>query len=161
MDQEMDQEKAIEKFRLFVASEGDTLLRLLAHAEQIVAHQLLTQLKNLGYDNISLAELRIMQQLCLSGMRMTELVSQTKLSKQAISQLIFSLENKGFLTTRSDPDDRRVKTITYTKQGYQFIADAIDANFMVEDEVSDLLKQENLCSLKRILLTLNRSHCQT
>ncbi len=151
----MDQEKAIEKFRLFVANEGDTLLRLLAHAEQIVAAQLLTRLRNLGYDNISLAELRMMQQLCLSGMRMTELVGQTQLSKQAISQLIASLEKKGFLTSRSDPDDRRIKTITYTEYGYQFVADAIDANFRVENEVSNLLEQEDFRCLKRSLLTLS------
>jgi DNA-binding MarR family transcriptional regulator len=150
----MDKEKAIEKFRVFVASEGDTLHRLLVRAEQIVAHQMLTRLKELGYDNVSLSELRIMQQLCLSGMKTAELIDQTKLSKQAVSQVIDSLEKKGFLMRRSDPDDRRVKIVTYTDQGYQFIADAIDSTFMVENDISSLLEQEDYRCLKRSLLTL-------
>jgi DNA-binding MarR family transcriptional regulator len=151
----MEQQKAIEKFQAFVANEGDTLLRLLTKAEQVIAQKTLAQLRNLGYDNISLAELRVMQQLCLSGMRMTELVEQTKLSKQAIGQLIDSLEKKAFLVKLPDPNDRRAKTIAYTDRGYQLIIDVIDATFIVENEVSKLLEQEAHQCLKRSLLTLN------
>jgi DNA-binding MarR family transcriptional regulator len=151
----MEQQKAIEKFQAFVANEGDTLLRLLTKAEQVIAQRTLVQLRNLGYDNISLAELRIMQQLCLSGMRMTELAEQTKLSKQAIGQLIDSLEKKAFLMKLPDPSDRRAKAIAYTDRGYQLIIDAIDATFIVENEVSELLEQEAHQCLKRSLLTLN------
>ena len=86
---------------------------------------------------------------------MTELAEQTKLSKQAIGQLIDSLEKKAFLMRLPDPSDRRAKIITYTDRGYQLIVDAIDATFIVENEVSKLLEQEAHQCLKRSLLTLN------
>jgi DNA-binding MarR family transcriptional regulator len=152
----MQQQQVIQKFQAFVANEGDTLLRLLARAEQVVAQQILAQLRNLGYENVSLAEFRVMQQLCLSGMRMTELAEQTRLSKQAIGQLIDSLQRKAFLIKLPDPDDRRAKIITYTDRGYQFIADAIDATFTIENEISNVLDQEDHRCLKRSLLTLNQ-----
>ena len=80
----MDQQAVIDKFQAFVVAEGDTLLRLLSWTEQVVAQQTLTGLAERGYTDVSLAELRLMQQLCLSGTRSTELATRLKLSKQAI-----------------------------------------------------------------------------
>jgi len=152
----MKQEEAIEKFRTFVAEEGDTLLRLLLWAEQSVAQTILTRLRGLGYDDVSLSELRLLQQLCVSGIRMTELAEKNKLSKQAISQLIDSLEKKGFVMRSPDPEDRRAKVITYTERGYQLIADIIDTTLVVEREVSELLGSEVYQTLKESLVTVNQ-----
>ena len=147
----MEQQTVIDKFQAFVAAEGDTLLRLLFWAEQAVAQQLLAGLKERGYDDVSMAELRLMQQLCLSGARITELAERMKLSKQAIGQLIDSLEKKGLVVRSPDPEDRRAKTISYTTQGYQFIADVIDATLVVEQTISQLTGSENYQRLKSSL----------
>ncbi|NEO27632.1 MAG: MarR family transcriptional regulator, partial [Kamptonema sp. SIO4C4] len=132
----MEQQTVIDKFQAFVAVEGDTLMRLLFWAEQTVTQRLLAQLEAMGYANVSLAELRLMQQLCLAGVRLTELADRMKLSKQAIGQLIDSLERKQWVMRSPDPQDKRAKIIAYTTQGYQFIADTIDATFIVEQELS-------------------------
>jgi len=152
----MEQQTVIDKFQAFVAVEGDTLMRLLFWAEQTVTQRLLVQLEAMGYANVSLAELRLMQQLCLSGTRLTELADRMKLSKQAIGQFIDSLERKQFVTRSPDPQDKRAKIITYTTQGYQFIADTIDATLLVEQELSELTGSEHYQHLKQSLIALNQ-----
>ena len=150
----MEQQAVIDKFQAFVAVEGDTLLRLLAWAEQAVAQQILAGLAERGYANVSLAELRLMQQLCLSGTRSTELAARLKLSKQAIGQLIDGLEKKGWVVRSQDPSDRRAKRITYTAQGYQFISDAIDATLVAEHSFSQLIGADNYQRLKKSLMQI-------
>ncbi|AFY69844.1 transcriptional regulator, MarR family [Thalassoporum mexicanum PCC 7367] len=151
----MQQQDVIQKFQEFVATEGETLGRLLVWAEQRVMQKILQRLHELGYADTSLSELGLMQQICLVGMRQNDLAHQMKMSKQAVGQLLDSLERKQLVTRSPDPNDRRAKVIAYTPTGYQFIADTIDATLAVEQEIAELLGKEAYMGLKNSLLLLN------
>jgi DNA-binding MarR family transcriptional regulator len=151
----MKQHDVIKKFQQFIAEEGETLGRLLFWAEQKVMQKILDRLQALGYADTSVSELGLMQQICLSGVRLSDLAIQMRMSKQAVGQLLDSLERKQLVTRSPDPHDRRAKIITYTETGYKFIADAIDATLAVEREITQLLGQEAGVNLKKSLLILN------
>jgi DNA-binding MarR family transcriptional regulator len=52
----------------------------------------------------------------------TELAERSAMSKQAVGELIRHLTAHGYVTVRTDPDDRRAKRVTLTDRGW----DAVD-----------------------------------
>ena len=51
------------------------------------------------------------------GVRISALAQQSRVTKQAISQQVAYLENLGYVTVNSDPEDKRAKVVRLTERG--------------------------------------------
>ena len=151
----MTRAEAIEKFRAFVDREGDTLGRLLFRAERRVIERSLKRFVESSRTKLSFAEILLMQQLCLSDMRLTQLADRLATTKQAAAQLVDGLVRKGVVVRRADPDDGRAKLIGYTAKGYRLISHLIDATLEMEREFAEAVGPAAFRQLKETLAHLD------
>src|SRR5580658_1814488 len=62
---------------------------------------------------------RILQMIPPQGIRITDLALLAGMTKQALGEFVDGLEGSGFVSSRRDPADGRVKLVTRTAQGDQ------------------------------------------
>lgn len=153
----MKREQVIDKYREFVAAEGDTLGRLLSAAERAIIEKMLARLEPAARTAISFAQLQLMQHICLNSMRLTQLAEQMGMSKQAVAQIVDSLESKQLIQRTPDPEDGRAKIISYTEKGYDLIAILLDAAMRTEAELAATIGTDNFKSLKAALLRIGNA----
>ena len=146
----MDRDSTIAKFQSFVDAEGETLGRLLFWAERRVVEATLTR-PEARAGNLTLAQFSALQQLCLGSTRLTELGIRLGLTKQAVGQIVDTLEQKGLVRRTPDPTDGRAKIIGYTKQGFALIDRLIDATLAAERDIARAIGPRDLATLKATL----------
>ncbi len=152
----MTRDDTIAKYRAFVAREGETLGRLLAWAERRVLEATLARLNDQG-DDLTMAQIALMQQLCLGSSRQSELARRMGLTKQAVGQIADTLERRGLIARVPDPADSRAKAIEYTPDGLAVVGRLLDATQAVEREIADELGGADLRTLKATLTRLTGS----
>src|ERR1700722_17166433 len=62
---------------------------------------------------------RVVQMLPPLGIRITDLALLAGMTKQALGEFVDGLEGSGFVSSRRDPADGRVRLVTRTAQGDQ------------------------------------------
>lgn len=89
----------------------------------LLAHQMIRSARKIINEelrslNLSSAEGNILLHLFTQGQEMSQeqLVEELDISKPAVSRVLHSLENKGFITRQVDPLDRRVQRVRLTDQ---------------------------------------------
>lgn len=146
----MDRDAAIRKFQAFVEAEGETLGRLLFWAERRVLEDSLNRLEG-GSGELTLAQISLMQQLCLGSTRVTDLARRMGMTKQAVGQIVDLLEQKGLVGRAPDPTDGRAKVIDHTPKGFALIDRLIDATLETERDIARTIGRKDLAALKAIL----------
>ena len=63
------------------------------------------------------SHLRLLSSVPPRGINVTELAAALSMTKQAAGQFVTYLEGTGHLTTRPDPQDRRVRLVVRTPEG--------------------------------------------
>lgn len=149
----MDQNAAIRKFQAFVKAEGETLGRLLFWAERRVLEDTLSRVADDG-GGLTLAQISLMQQLCLGNSRLTDLARRMGMTKQAVGQIVDDLEQKGIVRRTPDPTDKRAKLIGHTSKGFALIGRLIDATLTAEREIARDIGRKELASLKATLMRI-------
>jgi MarR family transcriptional regulator for hemolysin len=90
-----------------------------AHNMLRTARQMIN--KDLQPLNLSSAEGNILLHLLTQGreMRQEQVVEQLDISKPAVSRTLNSLEKKGYVTRRPDPDDKRAQWVQLTDKAIE------------------------------------------
>ncbi|MBV9120886.1 MAG: winged helix-turn-helix transcriptional regulator, partial [Chloroflexi bacterium] len=83
--------------------------------------ELVRRLHAAGWTDVLPAHSAVFAFLDPAGTRTTDLVARAGISKQAISQLLQQLTDRGYIEARSDPIDRRLKVICLTARGRQHL----------------------------------------
>lgn len=65
---------------------------------------------------------RVLQMIPPQGIRITDLALMAGMTKQALGEFVDGLEGSGFVSSRQDPADGRVRLVTRTAQGDQVAA---------------------------------------
>ncbi len=73
------------------------------------------------------------------------------MTKQAMSELVIDLENKGYLSRRADADDRRIKVIELTERGWSAVNAALEAFEAIERDLDHRLGPREVRALRRSL----------
>jgi DNA-binding MarR family transcriptional regulator len=84
---------------------------------ETVRDRMLAGLHERGYTDLVAAHLDVFQYPGPDNQRPIELASRTRMSKQALNYLLGQLEQLGYLTRETDPDDQRSKRIRATPRG--------------------------------------------
>ncbi len=95
---------------------------LLTAAGQRLAQELNTALADAGYPDLRAAHAPVFMAIDPDGTRVTELAERTRMTKQAVGELVRRLEDRGYVAVTADPADARVRRVRLTDHGWQALA---------------------------------------
>ncbi|MDT5388273.1 MAG: hypothetical protein QOE04_1914, partial [Mycobacterium sp.] len=70
-----------------------------------------------GFDDWTLAQVRVFQRIAPDGSRLTDLADQAQVSKQSAGVLVDQLERLGYVRRVPDPTDGRARLIVIEERG--------------------------------------------
>ncbi|HKH53438.1 MAG TPA: MarR family transcriptional regulator, partial [Mycobacterium sp.] len=85
------------------------------------------------------AYLYLLRGMYPDGASVTELAESNDVTKQAVSQLLNTLEEKRLVRRVSDPHDGRAKIVKLTRRGQRELSIAVNAYGEVEQEWAELI----------------------
>ena len=124
------------------------LLRVPAHA---IHRRLIAELNAAGFDELRLAHIPVLQFPGPDGQRPTALAERAGMSKQAMNQLLRSLEDSGYLLRSDSPDAGRSRIVRFTKRGHAAYARIHDILRQIESEWISELGLKDFTQLKTLL----------
>jgi DNA-binding MarR family transcriptional regulator len=117
-------------------------------------NRVIDALAEAGYDDITTAQMRIMQRIGPHGTRLTELAEQAQVTKQTAGFLVDQLEKAGWVRRVPDPSDKRARLVCVAPRGQRAIPVATAAVAAVEAEWEAHLGKQRIAQLRRTLTKL-------
>ena len=125
---------------------------LLRVPAQAIHRRIITELNAAGFDDLSVPHMAVLQFPGPDGVRPGLLAERAGMSKQAMNQLLRSLEALGYLTRSDAPDEGRARMVRLSKRGRAAYAKIHDVLREVEREWSAELGSKDFIRLKELLL---------
>ncbi len=124
------------------------LLRIPAQAIQ---RRIIKELNAAGFEELSVPHMAVLQFPGPDGVRPGMLADRAGMSKQAINQLLRSLEALGYIVRSDAPDEGRARIIRFTKRGRAAYSKIYDILHEIEREWSAELGPKRFAQLKELL----------
>ena len=127
---------------------------LLRASRGAYGHAIRRELDKAGFSDVPRSAPFILGGMVNQGVPIGKLVPQLGRSKQAASQLVDTLVERGYLERSTDADDRRVVTVIATERGRQAAAAVRAGVASVDKELAGMLSPEELAGLRNGLVAL-------
>jgi DNA-binding MarR family transcriptional regulator len=124
---------------------------LLRVPAQAIHRRIIRELNAAGFDELRLPHIAVLQFPGPDGVRPGTLAERACMSKQAMNQLLRSLESLGYIVRADDPEEGRTRIIRFTKRGRAAYSRAIDILCVIEREWSAELGSRDFTQLKELL----------
>ena len=124
------------------------LLRLPAQA---IHRRIVSGLNRAGFPDLRLPHMAVLQFPGPDGIRPGVLAERAGISKQAMNQLLGSLEDYGYVMRSNDPHEGRARIIRFTKRGDAAYARIHDILRDIEGEWRAELGPQRFTQLKELL----------
>ena len=134
------------------AASGLLIGALLRVPAQAIHRRLIRDLNAAGFDDLRLPHIAVLQYPGPDRVRPGELADRAGMSKQAMNQLLRSLEALGYLTRTDDDAEGRARIVRFTARGRAAYARIHDILRDVEAEWKAELGASNFAQLKALLL---------
>jgi DNA-binding MarR family transcriptional regulator len=108
-------------------------------------------IQDAGFDDWTLAQVRVFQRLAPDGSRLTDLADQAQMSKQSAGVLVDQLERLGYARRVPDPTDGRARLIVIEERGRQAAEVAMATSTEILAEWTAFLGTRNFTLLHQIL----------
>jgi DNA-binding MarR family transcriptional regulator len=118
---------------------------------QAIQRRLIQELNAAGFDDLRVPHMPVLQFPGPDGVRPGTLAERAGMSKQAMNQLLRSLEALGYLVRGDAPDHGRARIVRFTKRGHAVYARMIDVLREIEREWSAELGARRFADLKALL----------
>jgi DNA-binding MarR family transcriptional regulator len=125
---------------------------LLRYPAREVQRRLIQGLNRAGFDDLRLPHMAVLQYPGPDGVRPTVLAERAGMSKQAMNQLLMSLERLGYITREDAPEGGRARVVRFTDRGHAAWARIHELLIEVEEEWRAVLGEQRFAQLKEILL---------
>ena len=112
------------------------------------------QLHAVGIDDLPRNGAFILTGIDTSGRATADLPRDLGISKQAVSQVIDILVNRGYLERGPDPDDRRRIALELTERGQDVAAAVLRGVNAVEDQLRERVSPDQIEAARSVLLAL-------
>lgn len=116
--------------------------------------QIMDEVAGAGYDDITLAQARLMARVGPDGTRLTELAAAAQITKQSAGFLVDQLERAGYVERVPDPRDARARLVRLAARGRQVQAVARGAEAIIERDWQRHLGKEQMTALRSALESL-------
>jgi DNA-binding MarR family transcriptional regulator len=124
------------------------LLRLPAQA---IHRRIIKELNAAGFAELRLPHMAVLQFPSPDGVRPSTLAERAGMSKQAMNQLLRSLEDLGYIARSDAPGESRARIIRFTKRGRAAYSKIHDILRDIEHEWSKELGATRFVQLKELL----------
>lgn len=124
------------------------LLRLPAQA---IHRRIIAGLNSAGFRDLRLPHMGVLQYPGPDGYRPTELAERAGMSKQAMNQLLQSLERLGYIRRRDADGDGRARIVRFTRRGHAAWAKIYEILREIETEWRRTLGDKDFDRLKKLL----------
>ncbi|MEO5710401.1 MAG: MarR family transcriptional regulator [Nocardioidaceae bacterium] len=129
---------------------------LLRRPAVLVRHEVMTALRDAGFEDVLPAHLGVFQHPGPDGQRPGVLAMRTSASKQAMNHLLHQLETGGYLVRESHPDDRRTRVVRLTERGWAAFGVIRKTMVRLEAEWSQALGPDVYAGLAHALVRLEK-----
>jgi len=116
--------------------------------------RVLADLVAAGYDDITLAQARVMARVSAKGTRVTELAEQARVSKQTVTFTVDQLERAGYVRRVVDPLDARARLVVFADRGLAAQQVARRTEAIVQEEWTRHLGRRATARLHELLTQL-------
>lgn len=130
---------------------------LLRVPAQAIHRRIIAELNPAGFDELRLPHIAVFQFPGPDGVRPGTLAERAGISKQAMNQLLRSLEDLGYIARSSSPAEGRTRIVRLTKRGRAAYARISDILLDIEHEWSAELGPKRFAKLKKLLLLVWQS----
>src|SRR5215468_1967634 len=130
---------------------------LLRVPAQAIHRRIITELNAAGFEELRVPHMAVLQFPGPDGARPGVLAERAGMSKQAMNQLLRSLETLGYLARSDAPDEGRARIVRLTKRGRAAYAKIHDILRDIEHEWSAELGPKHFAQLKALLLRVWQS----
>ena len=118
------------------------------------ARSIRAQLHAIGVDDLPRNGAFILAGIDPTGGPRGDLPADLGVTKQAVSQVIDTLVNRGYLTRSPDPDDRRRITLELTERGQQVVDAVMRGVEAVDLQLQERVTPEQIEAMRSVLLSL-------
>jgi DNA-binding MarR family transcriptional regulator len=125
---------------------------LLRVPAQAIHRRIIRELNAVGFEELRVPHMPVLQFPGPDGVRPSMLAERAGMSKQAMNQLLRSLEGLGYVARSDAPDERRARIVRLTKRGRAAYAKIHDILRDIEREWSAELGPKQFGQLKELLL---------
>ena len=125
---------------------------LLRVPAQAIQRRIIRELNLTGFKELRLPHMAVLQFPGPDGVRPSTLAERAGMSKQAMNQLLRSLEGLGYIVRSDVPDHRRARLVRFTKRGKAAYSKIDDILRDIEREWSTELGPKQFAQLKEVLL---------
>jgi DNA-binding MarR family transcriptional regulator len=125
---------------------------LLRVPAQAIHRRIVNELNAAGFERLRLPHMAVLQFPGPDGVRPGTLAERAGMSKQAINQLLRSLENLGYIVRSDAPDEGRARIVRFTKRGRAAYMKVHEILRQIEQEWSYELGPKTFAQLKDLLL---------
>jgi DNA-binding MarR family transcriptional regulator len=125
------------------------LLRAPAHA---IHRRIIQELNAAGFDELRLPHIAVFQFPGPDGVRPLALAERAGVSKQAMNQLLRSLESLGYVARSDAPEQGRTRIVRFTKRGHAAYSKIYEILCDIESEWAAELGTKRFAELKKLLM---------
>ncbi len=120
-------------------------------ATRHVEMRVVAALAEAGFDDVTLAQGRVMARVGPNGTRLTDLATAAQITKQSAGFLVDQLEQAGYAERRPDPTDARARLVCIGERGQQALVVARRVERQIEREWERHLGRDRMRQLREIL----------
>ncbi len=124
---------------------------LLRVPAQAIHRRIVKELNTAGFDELRLPHIAVLQFPGPDGVSPGTLAERAGMSKQAMNQLLRSLEALGYIVRSDAPGEGRMRIVRFTKRGRAAYAKIHDILRDIEHEWSAELGSKHFAQLKELL----------
>jgi DNA-binding MarR family transcriptional regulator len=135
-----------------IKTEGMLIGALLRVPAQAIQRRIINELNGAGFEELRLPHMAVLQFPGPDGVRPGTLAERAGMSKQAINQLLRSLEGLGYIVRSEAADEGRARIIRLTKRGRAAYSKIHEILRDIEREWSCELGPKPFAELKELLL---------
>ncbi len=137
------------------AKTGDMLIgALLRVPAQAIHRRIINELNAAGFRELRVPHMAVLQFPGPDGVRPGTLAERAGMSKQAMNQLLRSLEGLGYIARSDAPDEARARIIRFTKRGRAAYSKVHDILRDIEREWRAELKPTRFAQFKELLCSV-------
>lgn len=130
------------------------LLRLLFRATHTMNAEMARRVRLRGWTTFQPTFTRLLAHLDTGGSTISTLAARIGTSRQAVSQLVRTIEEAGLVERLPHPTDGRSIVVRHTDAGRRILLDALDVMSAIEAEYAERSGEVEVTELKRLLAHL-------
>lgn len=125
--------------------------RLLFSATDLFVREKLRTVHAGGFAAMTEVQMALVQNLDLHGTWLTTIAARASMTKQSMLELVDKAEALGLVERRTDPDDRRAKTVAFTPTGLEMLDLVREGVALAEQRMAAVIGAEFLSIMKEQL----------